>query len=105
MKQVIIMNMLSYVIGINNTRDISKLSQISLALRLVKLPTTILKYHWYLCQISLQIILLPIQILRRYNRTLLNHRNNLQLRNARNLLKLEVLDDLEMFPGQYLIAT
>ena len=44
--------------------DISKLSQISLALRLVKLRITILKYHsWYLCQISLQIMLLPIQIL------------------------------------------
>ena len=50
-------------------------------------------------------MLLPVQILRRYNRTLLNYRNNLQLRNARNLLKIEVLDDLEMFPGQYLIAT
>ena len=45
-----------YVIfGINTTRDISKLSQISLRI-------TISKYHfWYLCQISLQIVLLPIQ--------------------------------------------
>ena len=35
------------IFGINTTRDISKLSQIS-------------KYHsWYLCQISLQIMLLP----------------------------------------------
>ena len=33
----------------------------SLAQRLVKLPITILKYHsWYLCQISLLIMLLPI---------------------------------------------
>ena len=47
---------------INTTRDISKLSQISLASRLVKLRITILKYHsWYLYQISLQIMLLPIQ--------------------------------------------
>ena len=47
----------------NATRDISKLSQISLAYWLVKLRITILKYHlWYLCQISLQIMLLPIQI-------------------------------------------
>ena len=45
----------------NTTRDISKLSQISLAQQLVKLPTIILKYNsWYLCQISLQIMLLPI---------------------------------------------
>ena len=30
----------------------------------MKLRVTILKYHsWYLCQISLQIMLLPIQIL------------------------------------------
>ena len=43
------------IFGINTTRDISKLSQISLAHRLVKLRITILKYHsWYLCQISLQ---------------------------------------------------
>ena len=46
--------------GMNTTRDISKLSQISLALRLGKLCITILKYHlWYLWQISLQIMLLP----------------------------------------------
>ena len=51
------------IFGINTTRDISKLSQISLAQRLVKLRITILKYHsWYLCQISLQIMLLPTQI-------------------------------------------
>ena len=51
------------IFGINTTHDISKLSQISLALRLVKLRITILKYHlWYLCQISLLIILLPILI-------------------------------------------
>ena len=49
--------------GINATRDISKLSQISLAPRLVKLRIAISKYHsWYLCKISLQIMLLPIQI-------------------------------------------
>ena len=42
---------------------ISKLSQISLAYRLVKLRITILKSHpWYLCQISLQIMLLPIHM-------------------------------------------
>ena len=36
------------IFGINTTRDISKLSQISLAQRLVKLRITILKYHsWY----------------------------------------------------------
>ena len=47
------------VFGINTTCDISKLSQISRAVRI-----TILKCHsWYLCQISLQIMLLPIQIL------------------------------------------
>ena len=52
------------IFGTNTTSDISKLSQISLAKRLVKLRITILKYHsWYLCQISLQIMLLPIQIL------------------------------------------
>ena len=46
------------IFGINNTRDISKLSQISLAERLVKLRITILKYHsWFLYQISLQIML------------------------------------------------
>ena len=51
------------IFGINTTRDISKLSEISLAQRLVKLRITILKYHsWYLCQISQQIMLLPIQI-------------------------------------------
>ena len=47
------------IFGINTTRDISKLSQISLA----ELRITVLKYHlWYLYQISLQIMLLPIQI-------------------------------------------
>ena len=52
------------IFGINTTRDISKLSKISLAWRLVKLRITISKCHsWYLCQISLQIMLLPIQIL------------------------------------------
>ena len=52
------------IFGINTTCDISNLSQIPLAQRLVKLPTTILKYHlWYLCQISLQIMPLPIQTL------------------------------------------
>ena len=51
------------IFGINTTREISKLSQISLANRLVKLRITILKYHpWYLRKISLQIMLLPIQI-------------------------------------------
>ena len=51
------------IFGINTTRDISKLSQISLAWRLVKLRITISKYHsWYLCQISLQIMLLPTSI-------------------------------------------
>ena len=49
------------IFGINTTRDISKLSQISVAKRPMKLRITILKYHsWYLCQISLQIMLLPI---------------------------------------------
>ena len=49
------------IFGINTTRYISKLSQISLAYRLVKLRITISKYHsWYLCHISLQIMLLPI---------------------------------------------
>ena len=42
------------IFGTNTTRDISKLSQLRI---------TILKYHsWYLRQISLQIMLLPIQI-------------------------------------------
>ena len=51
------------VFGINTTCDISELSQISLTQRLVKLRIIILKYHsWYLCQISLQIMLLPILI-------------------------------------------
>ena len=55
--------MYDVIIGIITTRDISKLSQISFAQRLVKLRITISKYHeWYLCQISLQIMLLPIQI-------------------------------------------
>ena len=52
------------IFGINTTHDISKLSQISLAYRLVKLRITILKYHsWYFCQIPLLIMLLPIQII------------------------------------------
>ena len=52
------------IFGINTSCGISKLPQISLAYRLVKLCKTILKYHsWYLCQISLQIMLLPILIL------------------------------------------
>ena len=42
------------IFGINTTGDISKSSQLRI---------TILKYHsWYLCQISLQIMLLPILI-------------------------------------------
>ena len=47
------------IFGINTTRDISKLSpQISLAFFPV---ITISKYHsWYLCQISLQIMPLPV---------------------------------------------
>ena len=50
------------IFGINTTCDISKLSQISLALQLLKLRITIISkyYLWYLCQISLQIMLLPI---------------------------------------------
>ena len=53
------------IFRINTTRDISKLSQISLAQRLVKLRITILKCDsWYLCQISLLIMLLPIQTAR-----------------------------------------
>ena len=51
------------IFGINTTCDISKLSQISRAVRRVKLRITISKYHsWYLCQISPQIMLLPILI-------------------------------------------
>ena len=47
------------IFGINTTNDISKLLYvISRAVRRVKFET-ILKYHkWYLCQISLQIMLL-----------------------------------------------
>ena len=47
------------IFGINTTNDISKLLYvISRAVRQVKFET-ILKYHeWYLCQISLQIMLL-----------------------------------------------
>ena len=46
------------IFGINTTPDISKLGQISLAKRLVEFDP-ILKYQeWYLCQISLQIMLL-----------------------------------------------
>ena len=47
------------IFGINNTSDISKfLDLISRAIRRVKFET-ILKYHeWYLCQISIQIMLL-----------------------------------------------
>ena len=53
------------IFSIKTTRDISILSQISLAWRLVKLRTCIKisKYQSrYLCQISLQIMLLPLQI-------------------------------------------
>ena len=51
------------IFGVNTTCDISKLSQISRAVRRVKLRITISKYHsWYLCQISPQIMLLPILI-------------------------------------------
>ena len=47
------------IFDINTTCDISKLSPIPLAQRLVKLRIRISKYHsWYLCQISLQIMLL-----------------------------------------------
>ena len=51
-------------IHVHTTRDISKLSQISLAI-LLQVRITILKYHsWYLCQIShLLIMRLPILIL------------------------------------------
>ena len=52
------------IFGINTTRYISKLSQISLAYRLEKLRITILKYHsWYLCQIPLLTMPLPKLIL------------------------------------------
>ena len=49
------------IFGINTTSDISKLLYvISRAVRRVKFET-ILKYHeWYLCQISLQIMLLIV---------------------------------------------
>ena len=44
------------IFGVNTTCDISKLSQISLAYRLVKLRVTVLKYHSrYLCQIHVSI--------------------------------------------------
>ena len=48
-------------IHVHTTRDISKLSQISLAI-LLQVRITILKYHsWYLCQISYLLIMrLPI---------------------------------------------
>ena len=51
-------------IHVHTTRDISKLSQISLAI-LLQVRITILKYHsWYLCQISYLLIMrLPILIL------------------------------------------
>ena len=51
-------------IHVHTTRDISKLSQISLAI-LLQVRITILKYHsWYLCQISFLLIMrLPILIL------------------------------------------
>ena len=53
-------------IHVHTTRDISKLSQISLAI-LLQVQKTILKYHsWYLCQISYRYLLimrLPILIL------------------------------------------
>ena len=46
------------IIGINTTCDISNLSQIEITYN-----NNISKYHlWYLCQISLQIMLLPILI-------------------------------------------
>ena len=51
-------------IHVHTTRDISKLSKISLAI-LLQVRITILKYHsWYLCQISYLLIMrLPILIL------------------------------------------
>ena len=51
-------------IHVHTTRDISKLTQISLAI-LLQVRITILKYHsWYLCQISYLLIMrLPILIL------------------------------------------
>ena len=51
-------------IHVHTTRDISKLSQISLAI-LLQVRITILKYHsWYVCQISYLLIMrLPILIL------------------------------------------
>ena len=47
------------IFGTNTTRDISKFSN---STRLTAREITISKYHWYLCQISLKIMLLPIQI-------------------------------------------
>ena len=53
------------IFGINITRDILKLSQITYN----KLRITILKYHsWYLYKISPQIMLLPIQTYPRHDR-------------------------------------
>ena len=53
-----------YVIlsGIKTALDISKLSQNFIRLTAREITYNNLKYHsWYLCQISLQIMLLPIQ--------------------------------------------
>ena len=51
------------ICGINTTHDICKFFQISLTQQLVKLCIAISKYHLcYLCQISPQIMLLPILI-------------------------------------------
>ena len=51
------------ICGINTTHDISKFFHISLTQQLVKLRIAISKYHLcYLCQISPQIMLLPILI-------------------------------------------
>ena len=54
--------------------DISKLSQISLAQRLVKLRynNSEIMHSWHLCQISLQIMLLPV-LINHYMRNFCNY--------------------------------
>ena len=85
------------IFGLNTTCDISKLSQISLAKRLVKLRITILKYHSrYLCQISLQIMLLPILINIALSNLLCDYYKKQTHGNMESVFKLSEFCDFKM---------
>ena len=76
------------IFGINTTRDTSKLSQISLPHRLVKLRITILKYYsWCLCQISLQKWIMLLLQSSSYRGSTVRRKNHKQLLPVWNRVK------------------